>query len=163
MKKYLASRAILISTAHNESNIIIGRSLRHNETIRVRLTASSSLLRLSVLPLQISLEKIPLRSCNLLFKAEIYKKKKKGKKNIWNQTLIKFNINKSEKVRKFCKKKNSVSRYQKIHWSNLHYINLSRTAMRYRNLNFPPSNSSTLRYPVDGKSLLYFSQVKSEV
>lgn len=82
VKKYLASRAILISTAHNESNIIIGRSLRHNETIRVRLTASSSLLRLSVLPLQISLEKIPLRSCNLLFKAEIYKKKKKGKKNI---------------------------------------------------------------------------------
>lgn len=80
VKKYLASRAILISTAHNESNIIIGRSLRHNETIRVRLTASSSLLRLSVLPLQISLEKIPLRSCNLLFEAEIYKKKKRKKK-----------------------------------------------------------------------------------
>lgn len=112
VKKYLASRAILISTAHNESNIIIGRSLRHNETIRVRLTASSSLLRLSVLPLQISLEKIPLRSCNLLFKAEIYKKKKKKKKiyetkHIFRQLLflIKFNINKSEKVRKFCKKK----------------------------------------------------------
>lgn len=105
VKKYLASRAILISTAHNESNIIIGRSLRHNETIRVRLTASSSLLRLSVLPLQISLEKIPLRSCNLLFKAEIYKKKKKEKKiyetkHIFRQLLflIKFNINKSEKI-----------------------------------------------------------------
>lgn len=112
VKKYLASRAILISTAHNESNIIIGRSLRHNETIRVRLTASSSLLRLSVLPLQISLEKIPLRSCNLLFKAEIYKKKKKEKKiyetkHIFRQLLflIKFNINKSEKIYKFCKKK----------------------------------------------------------
>lgn len=79
VEKYLASRAILISTEHNESNIIIGRSLRHNETIRVRLTASSSLLRLSVLPL--SLRKIPLRSCNLLFKAVICSVKKKKKPN----------------------------------------------------------------------------------
>lgn len=122
VKKYLASRAILISTAHNESNIIIGRSLRHNETIRVRLTASSSLLRLSVLPLQISLEKIPLRSCNLLFKAEIYKKKKGEKKYMKPNTYFVnycFSLNliliSLKKYASFVKKKNSVSRYEKIH------------------------------------------------
>ena len=42
VEKYLAIRAILISTAYNEPNIIMGRSLRRNETIRVRLAASSS-------------------------------------------------------------------------------------------------------------------------
>lgn len=65
MGRYLASRTILISTAYNEPNIIMERSLRHNETIRVRLSGSSS-LQLELLLLKISLQAKTLPSLFIL-------------------------------------------------------------------------------------------------